>query len=359
MLIESLLGWVAQLPAGAVYIVLALLAAVENVLPPVPSDGAVALGAFLSHRGVTTPVAVFLVTWTANLVGAAAVYVGARRYGRRLFASPTGRRLLAPRSLAVIEREYLRFGTVGIFLSRFLPGIRAVVPPFAGLVGLGAARTFIPMGIASAIWYGGITTAGALIGAEWERIVGFVGGVNRTLGIAAGLITAAAVVWYLVQRRRRTRERIWHATRDALDPAAPSFMAGTDIAEGSAREAAAILLLELAYADPVLTPEDRALVAAHLREHLGLGGGGSPPEPAPEEERRTRFRRYAARLRLRFGQEQRLELVERMWAVAFSDAAGAIGQHEDRLMHLAAELLGVGPADVAELRRRLRRGVEM
>ena len=69
--------------------------------------------------------------------------------------SPTGRRLLAPRSLAIIEREYLRFGIVGIFISRFLPGIRAVVPPFAGLVGLGAIRTLAPMGLASAIWYGG------------------------------------------------------------------------------------------------------------------------------------------------------------------------------------------------------------
>jgi membrane protein DedA with SNARE-associated domain/uncharacterized tellurite resistance protein B-like protein len=347
---------VSQLPTSAIYIVLALLAAVENVLPPVPSDAAVALGAFLSHRGLTTPFMVFLVTWTANLVGAGAVYVAARRYGRRLFATPTGQRLLAPRSLAIIEREYLRFGTVGIFLSRFLPGIRAVVPPFAGLVGLGVWRTLVPMGIASAIWYGGITALGAFIGAEWERIVGIIAGVNRTLGIAAAVAALAAAAWYLAYRRRRGRERVWHATRDALDPAAPSFLAGTDIAEGSAREAAAILVLELAYADPVLTPEDRELVAAHLRERWELGGSGNPPEPGPEDERRTRFRRYAARLRLRFGRAERLELVERMWAVAFGDAGGAIGRHEDRLMHLAAELLGVGPGDVAELRRKLRTG---
>ena len=142
---------------------LAVLAAVENVLPPVPSDAAVGLGAFLSHRHVTTPLAVFLVTWVANLLGAAGVYLAARRYGRRLFASPTGRRLLTPRSLATIERGYLRFGIAGIFVSRFLPGIRAVVPPFAGLVGLGAVRTFVPMGIASAIWYGGLTAVGAVI----------------------------------------------------------------------------------------------------------------------------------------------------------------------------------------------------
>jgi membrane protein DedA with SNARE-associated domain/uncharacterized tellurite resistance protein B-like protein len=334
-----------------VYAVLGLLAAVENVVPPVPSDAAVALGAFLSHRGVTTFAAVFLVTWVSNLAGAAGVYFAARRYGRRLFASPTGRRLLAPRSLAVIEREYLRFGIAGIFISRFLPGIRAVVPPFAGLVGLGAIRTLGPMGLASAIWYGGLTLVGALIGSEWERISALISSVNRTLFIVTVVLAAAAGAWYLVRRRQRGRERVWHATTDALDPAAPSFLAGTDIAEGSARQAAALVVLELAYADPVLTPDDRRLIAADLHGRWGLGTGGAPPTPPPEEERRTRFADYARRLRKRVGQTQRLELVERMWTVAFAD--GAIGAHEARLMHLAAELLGLKPDELADVSRRL------
>jgi membrane protein DedA with SNARE-associated domain/uncharacterized tellurite resistance protein B-like protein len=330
--------------------VLALLAAVENVVPPVPSDAAVALGAFLSHRGVTSPLLVFLVTWIANLLGAAAVYLAARRVGHRLFATGVGRRLLAPRSLAVIEREYLRFGVAGIFISRFLPGIRAVVPPFAGLVRLGAVRTLVPMAAASAIWYGGITLAGSLIGSEWQRIVGILEGVNRTMGIVTLVLIAAGALWYWAGRRRRARERLWHATREALDPAAPSFLEGTDIAEGSAREAAALLVLELAYADPVLTPRDREEIAEHLRERWGLAARPEP-EPAPEEERRTRFAMYADRLGQRFGRAQRLELVERLWTVAFGD--GAIGAQEDRLMAVAAELLGVGPGEVAEVRRRL------
>jgi len=172
------------------------------------------------------------------------------------------------------------------------------------------------------------------------------------MGIVTALILAAAAAWYWAGRRARARERLWHATREALDPAAPTFLQGTDIAEGSAREAAALLVLELAYADPVLTAEDRELVAEHLRERWGLDAGRSASEPAPEEERRTRFALYASRLRERFGRTQRLELVERMWTVAFGD--GAIGAQEDRLMAVAAELLGVGPAEVAEVRRRLR-----
>ena len=340
-----------QLPPIAIYSVLALLAAVENVLPPVPSDAAVALGAFLSNHGVTTPLAVFLVTWTANLAGAAGVYFAARRYGRALFATSTGRRLLAPKSLAIIEREYLRFGMAGIFVSRFLPGLRAVVPPFAGLVNLSPARTLIPTGVASAIWYGGIIILGSVIGAEWDRINKILFSVNRTLAIVTVLLIIVLLVWHQLRRRRRRQERVWHATRDALDPATPSFLQGSEIAEGSAQQAAALLMLELAYADSALTESDRELVTSHLRNRWGLDAERAP-EPEAEHLRRGRFEEYAARLRARFGRNQRLALVERMWMVAFSD--GAIGLHEERLMHLAGELLGIGKQDLVEVRERLR-----
>jgi uncharacterized tellurite resistance protein B-like protein len=278
------------------------------------------------------------------------VYFVSRRYGRRLFATRTGRRLLAPRSLAIIEREYLRFGVAGIFVSRFLPGLRAVVPPFAGLVGLSPIRTFVPMALASGIWYGGLIILATLIGSNWERINGIVLGINRTLGAAAAVIIVAGIVWYVLRLRRRQKERVWHATEDALDPLAPSFLAGSDIVEGSARQAAALLVLELAYADDALTPADRELVVSHLRNRWGLDSE-SPPPPEAEDERRTRFREYAQRLRQRFGQNERLALVERMWTVAFSD--GAIGHHEDRLMHLAGELLGIGQKELIEIRSRL------
>src|SRR5688500_12423232 len=99
-LIESLLNWLSTLPPVAVYVVLALLAAVENIIPPVPADMAVALGAFLTHRGVTTLPAVFAVTFTANVLGAAGVYFAARRFGRRFFRSGAGGRPLAPGAVA-------------------------------------------------------------------------------------------------------------------------------------------------------------------------------------------------------------------------------------------------------------------
>ena len=65
----------------AIYAVLALLALVENFLPPVPADTAVALGAFLAARGVVDLRMVLLVTVLSTVAGAAAVYVLARGPG--------------------------------------------------------------------------------------------------------------------------------------------------------------------------------------------------------------------------------------------------------------------------------------
>ena len=275
-------------------------------------------------------------------------------YGRKLFATPAGRRLLAPRSLAVIEREYLRFGTVGIFLSRFLPGFRAVVPPFAGLIGLGAWRTFIPMAIASGIWYGGITVLGSLIGSNWERILAIVAGVNRTLGIVTAPRRRRRSLLGLAEPApaREGARLARHAGR--ARPRGPVVPRGhrdrRRLRQGDRGDAGA--------RDRVCRPGSHPRPTATWSRATCATAGGSPPE----ERRRNRRRRRKCRpaspstrpdCGKRFGRAQRLELVERMWGVAFSDA-GALSPHEDRLMFLAGELLGVRPGEVAELRRRLR-----
>jgi membrane protein DedA with SNARE-associated domain/uncharacterized tellurite resistance protein B-like protein len=345
--------WLATLPPVAVYVVLALLAAVENIVPPVPADTAVALGAFLTHRGVTTLPAVFAVTWAANMLGASAVYFAARQYGRRFFATPAGRRLLAPGAIAVIEREYLRFGIFGIFLGRVLPGIRAVVAPFAGLVNLSAPRALIPMAVASAIWYGGVALVGAAIGSQWEQIERMLGSINRTLGLVALAAIAVVIVVVLMRRRRSARKPLWGALRRAFRE--PGELAHDP--EEQAREtmrSAALLLLELAYTEEGLTPAERVEVEAHLRMRWGLTPPPAGAVAASEHPEREELPSYRRRIVEHFAHERRLALVERLWQVAFVEGTGAAAR--DRLLSRAAELLGLSAGDVAEVERRVRSG---
>jgi membrane protein DedA with SNARE-associated domain len=218
-LIHGLLSWLTGLSSGAVYSVLALLAALENFFPPIPADSAVALGAFLSHRGVTSPWGVFGVTITANSASAALVYGLARRFGPRFVASRLGRRLLPSGTVATLERKYLRWGLPAIFLCRLLPGIRAIVPPFAGIIGLSPRRALIPIVGASATWYAFVTIIGVVLGAEWETMVRLLGAVNRILALVGIGIGALIVGWIVVRsraRRRADRQPVTGAVVDAV-----------------------------------------------------------------------------------------------------------------------------------------------
>jgi membrane protein DedA with SNARE-associated domain len=201
--LERLLDALASLPLVPTYLVLMALSALENVFPPVPADTAVALGAFLARRGEVSVVPLAALCWLANLASAAGTYVVGRRHGRGFFRDGWGRKLMRPEVLAALEEAYARWGTAGIFLSRFLPGLRAAVPPFAGVVGLPVARTLVPAAIASAIWYAFLAFAGYQVAENWEAVKALVADTNRVLGIAALVVAVIAYVWL----RRRSRRR--------------------------------------------------------------------------------------------------------------------------------------------------------
>lgn len=202
-MLESLITWLAGLPPVAVYGVIAVMAMVENVFPPFPADTAIAVGAFLAHRGVTEPWTVFLVTWLANVGTAMAMYFVGARHSARLFASPLARRLLPADGLAFVQREYRRLGLAGLFIGRLLPGFRAVVAPFAGLIHVGPVRAGIPMALASALWYGGLVFLASMLGNQFDRILAIVGGINRTLGYVALAVLIALLAWAVYRWRRR------------------------------------------------------------------------------------------------------------------------------------------------------------
>jgi len=187
------------------YALIGLLAAVENVFPPVPADTAVALGAFLAGRGTLNPWAVFGVTWVGNVVSAGLVYGMARRYGRGLFAGRLGRRLLPEAVLVQLTQAYQRHGAAAIFLSRLLPVWRGIVPPFAGIAGVGAVRTLVPLALASALWYGALIYLTATLGSNLDAVLAFLGHVNRVLGAIAFAILVA-VAWYVVRRLKRGKK---------------------------------------------------------------------------------------------------------------------------------------------------------
>lgn len=202
-MLEGILGWLSSLPPWLMYLALATVAAIENIFPPFPADTIVAFGAFLAARGDASLLGSFLATWIGNVGGAMLMYLGGRRFGparlrERLHIET------ADGTAGRIARLYSRFGVPALFVSRFLPGARALVPPVAGAMQVPVVTTTLAIALASAVWYGTIAVLAYRLGASWDVLAERIATMNRTLGVAAvaiAVLVAGVVLW----RRRRAR----------------------------------------------------------------------------------------------------------------------------------------------------------
>lgn len=201
---QAILDWLVTLPATTFYIVLAIVAAIENLIPPFPADLVVAFGSFLAAKGQRGSLfLVALSTWSGNVAGAMLVYALARRYG----AERTERRLAGKHAESWdrrIHQLFDRYGSLAIFVGRFIPGVRAMVPAVAGAVRSPVLKTALLIGTASAIWYGGLTYIAYRVGSSWETLRDSIGKYSTGAGIVGAVVLVAGVVTWQLRRRRKT-----------------------------------------------------------------------------------------------------------------------------------------------------------
>ena len=193
-----------NLPPALIYVTIGAGAAIENIIPPIPADTFVLLGAFLAASGRADAVLVFLVTWVCNVATAVLVYRLAHRYGRGFFDTTAGHWLLRPNQLEKIGIFYERWGTPAIFVSRFLPAFRALVPVFAGVTRVPLSRVLPPLALASGLWYGILVYMGALAGRNWQAIVEFFGQFSSALLAVAAVLIVLVAAWWIRSRQEPT-----------------------------------------------------------------------------------------------------------------------------------------------------------
>ena len=200
---DAFFTWLGSIPAAALYLVLAAAAAVENVFPPFPADTVVAFGSFLAARGRAVFAGMFLAAWLGNVAGAIAMYA----LGWRVGTLGTFRTLGAARSDSSARRLgalYQRWGLVALAISRFLPGVRALVPPFAGALRIPAWKFVAIIAAASALWYGIITLVAYHLATSWSAVEPLVRSLTRGAGLAGTVVALVALgIWGLIRHGRR------------------------------------------------------------------------------------------------------------------------------------------------------------
>jgi membrane protein DedA with SNARE-associated domain len=203
--VEHAFEWLTALSPIWLYAAAFGFAFIEAIFPPSPSDLLIGVCAFVAAPGDASLGVTFAAVVAGNIVGATAVFIVARRYGAAGLRARLMKRGWVNEE-AAFERMHRKYGTAGMFIGRFIPGVRGVVPMAAGAFGISMTRTITVVAIAAALWYGLLTSLAYTVGGNWQEYAARI----RALGLWGTVIGTALLVGAIIGavigfRRARAR----------------------------------------------------------------------------------------------------------------------------------------------------------
>ncbi len=178
------------------------LIALENLLPPIPSEVVLPFAGYSAARGELDPVLAWAAATVGALVGAWVLYGLGRAVGfdgvHRL-AAHRWFVLFGTRDLERAERFFDRHGGKVVLLGRCVPFVRSVVSVPAGCAQMGLVRFSLLTALGSAVWNALFIAAGYRLGGDWERVQGWL----APVGWVVGVVVVGGLVVLAVRRARR------------------------------------------------------------------------------------------------------------------------------------------------------------
>jgi membrane protein DedA with SNARE-associated domain len=160
------------------------------------------------YQGHQTLVGIIIAGAVGDVLGATIAYsIG--YWGRRELLERHGAKFhMSAERLERPHRWFERYGSPVIFISRLLPGIRAVFPYAAGVSQMRFGRFFLFTALGSVLWIGGLAVLGREVGHKWPSWRHHLEYGDYALGVIVVLL-----ILYVVLRRLRRPP-----TGPAVDP---------------------------------------------------------------------------------------------------------------------------------------------
>jgi len=162
-------------------------------------------GAAILGGASLNPVALFIGAPIAAILGSQVGHWFGSTYGRKLFNRPDGRFFNHQRVTAT-EKWLTKYGTgKALVLSRFIPFVRTLINPLAGIVGIPVKKFFIWNVAGAVIWTQLVLGAGFILGEKLK------GSVDKYLLPIVGLIIIISVIPVVIEFFREWSTRKHHS----------------------------------------------------------------------------------------------------------------------------------------------------
>ncbi|MET8279418.1 DedA family protein [Micromonospora sp. NPDC005174] len=200
----GLTGWVASVIEAMGPVGVALLVALESIVPPIPSEIVLAMAGFLAHEGQFNVVLVVVAATVGSLVGALVLYwagaaVGEERLKRWLDRIP----LVDSDDLEKADRWFERHGRWAVLIGRVVPVVRSLVSVPAGANRMPLGEFVLLTTIGSGVWNALIVGSGYALGSRWQNVERY----SDWFNYAIGAVFVVMVVAWVARKIRRRRQR--------------------------------------------------------------------------------------------------------------------------------------------------------
>jgi membrane protein DedA with SNARE-associated domain len=181
-----------------------LLAFVETVFPPIPSEIILSLAGYLAERGRMNVGLVVFAATLGSVLGALVLYALGAWFGEERAKYWMERLpLVEMRDLNNASAWFHRHGQGVVFFGRFIPIVRSMVSLPAGAQRMPLAPFVVLTTAGSAIWNGALVGAGYALGTQYDRIEDY----TQYLDYLAGLGVVAFLAWFVTPRLWRRWRR--------------------------------------------------------------------------------------------------------------------------------------------------------
>jgi membrane protein DedA with SNARE-associated domain len=159
------------------YLALFLLAIVESMCVPIPSEVTFAFGGAMCTTAIAGAdplnlVVVIAIGAVGSLVGSVIAYEVGRYAGRPIVDRYGKWVLLTHKDLDTAERWFAKWGDLSVFLGRVIPVVRTVISVPAGLAKMRRGHFAVLTTLGATIWVGVLTAIGYALGSNWEHVAG-------------------------------------------------------------------------------------------------------------------------------------------------------------------------------------------
>ena len=170
---DFITAWIER---GGVLAVGALMA-LENVIPPIPSELVMPLAGFTAARGHMSLLLLIVVGTVGSTLGCLFWYGLARAWGRERFlrfVDRWGVWLTLSREEAEAATEWFeRHGAPAVFFGRMVPTVRTLISIPAGLAPMPVVPFILWTAAGALIWTSLLALAGYLLEDQYERVEGW------------------------------------------------------------------------------------------------------------------------------------------------------------------------------------------